>query len=294
MRASARLRLPDGRAVDLGPGQLIGRTPHAAAVIDDPRVGEAHALVSLRHGELHLLPLRRLLTVAGKSTSDVLLRPGVVVTLVDDLQVTVLAVVTPAELLGVHTAGQPVRLLSQVASIVGRPPRLIGKVEHDAHARLWSCGLAWRLQVRDGETIEVRAGDSFDVAGVRFRLVAVPVAPAASAATGPGDDGLRLVALAETVELHRRGREAITIGGTGARILAELIACQGPTGWEILARAVWPDSPDVAALRHRWDVALGRLRARLREEGVRELLRADGAGQVAIALDDGDEVDDRT
>ena len=75
---------------------------------------------------------------------------------------------------------------------------------------------------------------------------------------------------------------------------SELIACQGPTGWEILARAVWPDSPDVAALRHRWDVALGRLRARLREEGVRALLRADGAGQLALELYDGDEVDDRT
>jgi hypothetical protein len=297
MRAHARLRLPDGREVDVGAGDLIGRTPSAAAVIDDPRVSEAHAFVSLRHGELHLLSLRRLLVVAGKPLNDAVLRRGMVVTLADELRLTVLDVITPSELLGIHAPGQPVRLLSQVASIVGTPPRVVGKVEIDAHAQLWSIGVAWRLRVRDREAIEVRPGDAFEIGGVRFTLVQVPIGqagPSATAAGGAVVESIRIVAFYDTVQLHRRNREVLTIGGTGARILSELIACQGPTGWEILARAVWPDSPDVAALRHRWDVALGRLRGRLREEGVRELLRADGAGQLALELYDGDEVDDRT
>ena len=55
-----------------------------------------------------------------------------------------------------------------------------------------------------------------------------------------------------------------------------------------------PDAASEATLRHRWDVALGRLRARLRELGVRDLVRSDGAGQLALELYDGDQVDDRT
>jgi hypothetical protein len=297
MRATALLRLPDGREVEVGPGDLIGRTPSAAAVIDDPRVSEAHAFVSLRHGELHLLSLRRLLVVGGKALNDAVLRPGLVVVLADELSLIVVDVVTPSELLGIRAHGQPIRLLSQVASVVGTPPRVVGKVELDAHAQLWSIGLAWRVRLRDREAVELAPGDSFEVAGVRFTLVPVPIGQAGPSATMAGGaivETLRIVAFYDTVQIHRRNREVVTIGGTGARILSELIACQGPTGWEILARAVWPDSPDVAALRHRWDVALGRLRARLREEGVRELLRADGAGQLALELYDGDEVDDRT
>ncbi|HVV86902.1 MAG TPA: hypothetical protein VHE35_27880 [Kofleriaceae bacterium] len=299
MRASALLRLPDGREVEVGPGDLIGRTPSAAAVIDDPRVSEAHAFVSLRHGELHLLSLRRLLVIGGKAVNHAVLRPGLVVVIADELRLTVVEVVTPSEVLGIHACGQPVRLLSQVASVVGVPPRVVGKVELDAHAQLWSIGLAWRMRLRDRDAVELHAGDSFEVAGVRFTLVPVPIGQAGATATATASGGavvesIRIVAFYDTVQLHRRNREVVTVGGTGARILSELIACQGPTGWEILARAVWPDSPDLAALRHRWDVALGRLRARLREEGVRELLRADGAGQLALELCDGDEVDDRT
>lgn len=46
------------RRVDRAPGDLIGRLPGAALQIADPRVSEAHAMVSLRAGELVLLALR--------------------------------------------------------------------------------------------------------------------------------------------------------------------------------------------------------------------------------------------
>jgi WD40 repeat protein len=95
MRTCATLRLPDGSSVEIGPGDLLGRTPTAAALIDDPRVSEAHAFCSLRHGELHLLSLRRLLVVGGKPVNDVVLRPGLTIGIADELALTVLAVVTP-------------------------------------------------------------------------------------------------------------------------------------------------------------------------------------------------------
>ena len=50
----------DGDRHVLGVGDLIGRLPSAALVVDDPRVSEAHAIVSLRRAALHLLALRRL------------------------------------------------------------------------------------------------------------------------------------------------------------------------------------------------------------------------------------------
>lgn len=297
MRTCATLRLPDGTAVEVGPGDLVGRTPTAAAVIDDPRVSEAHAFVSLRHGELHLLSLRRLLVVGGKPVNDVVLRPGLAIGLADELVLSVEAVQTPAWLLGVRAAGQPTRILSQVASIVGAPPRVVARVEPDALASIWSIGDAWRLRLRGRPPRDVGPGDGFEIGDVTFTLVEVPIGqagPMATVAGGATAEPLRLVAFYDSVQVHRRNRELATIGGTGARILSELVACQGPTGWEVLARGVWRDEADVVALRHRWDVALGRLRARLRELGVRDLVRSDGAGQLALELYDGDQVDDRT
>ncbi|MBK9032425.1 MAG: hypothetical protein IPL61_14130 [Myxococcales bacterium] len=297
MRTCATLRLPGGQCVEVGPGDLLGRTPNAAAMIDDPRVSEAHAFVSLRHGELHLLSLRRLLVVGGKPVNDVVLRPGLEIGLADELAVVVEAVVMPAALLGLRAPGQATRILSQVASVVDSPPRIVARVERDAHAELWSSGDAWRLRLRGRAPQRVAPGDSFEVDGVRFTLVAVPIGeagPSATVAGGATAEPLRLVAFYDSVQVHRRNREIVTIGGTGARILSELVACQGPTSWEVLARGVWSDEADVLALRHRWDVALGRLRARLRELKVRELVRSDGAGQLALELYDGDQVDDRT
>ncbi|MBK7070990.1 MAG: hypothetical protein IPH44_01705 [Myxococcales bacterium] len=297
MRTCATLRLPDGSSVEVGPGDLLGRTPTAAAMIDDPRVSEAHAFCSLRHGELHLLSLRRLLVVGGKPVNDVVLRPGITIGIADELTLTVVAVVTPEALLGVRAPGQPTRILSQVASIIGTPPRIVPRVERDAAAALWSIGDSWRLRLRGRPQERVGPGDSFEVDGVTFTLTTVPIGqagPSATVAGGATAEPLRLVAFYDTVQIHRRNREIATVGGTGARILSELVACQGPTGWEVLARGVWTDEADAVALRHRWDVALGRLRARLRELGVRDLVRSDGAGQLALELYDGDQVDDRT
>jgi hypothetical protein len=296
MRPSATLRLPGGATVEVGPGALLGRTPAATAMIDDPRVSEAHAFVSLRHGELHLLSLRRLLTLGTKPVNDVVLRRGQVIGIADELTVEVLDVVTPTELLAVAAPGQPTRVLAQVASIVDDPPRLVARVEVDAHVQLWSVGESWRLRRRGGAAQPIGPGDTIEIAGVTFRLVTVPIGLAGPSPTiaGATAEPIRLVAYYDTVQIHRRNRAIATLSGTNARIISELVACHGPTGWEVLARGVWTDEADTGALRHRWDVALGRLRARLRELGVRDLVRSDGAGQLALELYEGDHVDDRT
>ena len=67
MRPTTRLQLPSGAMVLLGPGDLIGRSPTAALHIDDPRISEAHSMVSLRGSQLKLLALRGRHSVYGLS-----------------------------------------------------------------------------------------------------------------------------------------------------------------------------------------------------------------------------------
>ena len=76
MRVAAEVRLPDGSARELRPGDIIGRMRGAALCLDDPRISEAHALVSLRGSTLRLLALRGRMSVDGKPRSDAVLEPG--------------------------------------------------------------------------------------------------------------------------------------------------------------------------------------------------------------------------
>ena len=77
MRAYVRLALPDGSAVDLCPGDLIGRLWSAALRVDNARVSEAHALVSLRGQHLKMLALRGVNAVDKKRVTEDQLVPAV-------------------------------------------------------------------------------------------------------------------------------------------------------------------------------------------------------------------------
>jgi hypothetical protein len=58
MRAFVRFRDPRGEELELEPGDVIGRSWKAALWLQDPRVSECHAAVSLRDGGLRLIALR--------------------------------------------------------------------------------------------------------------------------------------------------------------------------------------------------------------------------------------------
>jgi hypothetical protein len=279
----------------VGHGDLIGRTPTAAVVIDDPRVSEAHAIISLRKGELYVLALRRMVIANSKPVEEALLVPGLTLTIVDEIMLTVERVEAPRMVLALTLPSGETQLLPQVASITTNPPRLHGRLIPDARAVVWSTGEVWRARHGD-RTMEVHAGDELAVDGQRFLFTMLPIGQASAESTEGSDVAapLRLVAFYDSIQLYQRNRKVHTLGGTGARILSELVACGGPTRWEIVAREIWPDEIDLAPLRHRWDVALGRLRARLRGAGVRDLIHSDGSGQLALELYDGDVVEDKT
>lgn len=295
MRAYASITVRDEVCL-VGHGDLVGRNPTAAVVVDDPRISEAHAIVSLRKGELHLLALRRLLVVEGKPVGEVRLTTGGTITLADELELVVGEIVEPAAVLAIAMPSGEVLVLPSVASVTTAPPRLHGKLVPDARAVVWSNGDRWSARIGD-ETRAIEAGSELVVDGERFRFELLALGRA-SALTTEGDGSvvspIKLVAYYDAVHIYQRGRKVHTLAGTGARIISELVACDGPTRWDVLARAVWPDETELQALRHRWDVALGRLRNRLRQANARELVRTDGAGQLALAIYPGDEVEDRT
>ncbi len=298
MRAFVRFLTPRG-PIDLGPGDMIGRLPSAALCIDDPRISEAHALISLRRGSLCLLSLRRMVAVAGTPTAEVTLEHGQVIELADELTLVVDEVHAPTDVLALRGPALGQRMLAQVTSVSAGPPlSVVGRFVPGADAHLWSAGATWRLRTDGGSDRDVHVGDSFLVGDSRLELCSVRLDTASPATTQHGGGvhtPLRVVAHYDTVEVHRAGRPPVTIGGQSARMLSELIACGGPVAWESAAREIWTDNAETHELRHRWDVTLWRLRRRLRDANVRaDLLVADRSGQVQLILYPHDVVEDRT
>ena len=295
-RAFVGVRLGDAYH-ELVPGDVIGRMRSAALPIDDPRVSEAHAMISWRYGAQWLLSLRRLIAVGGKPLSEVELTPGLRVTLAEGLELSVERVVNPTAVMAIEAPNLGVRPLAPVVSLyAGPPPRVVDRFEPGAAAHLWWSGEDWKAADDDGERV-VGDGDVLTVSGCGFRVRTV-LADGAGRSTswnGAIASPLRIVAHYDTVELHRAARPVASIGGIGARIIGELVSLDGPTDWETVAREVWNDGSDAFELRRRWDAALRRLRDKLRANGIRgDLLRADGAGQCQLVLYEGDTVEDRT
>ena len=274
----------------------MGRVWTAALAIEDARVSEAHALVSLRDGALVLLALRRLLRVAGREVRQVVLTPGLVVDLADGVSLEVEAVELPETVLALEGEGLGRRILSGAAFLrLGPPPELLPRYVPDARAHVWSYGAGWRYRVDGGEPHDLVAGQGIAVGDSFFRVVEVRLREASRSGTEVGNDvPLRIVARHVTVHLHREGQPICVLAGVAGRIVSELVVMGVPVSWEMLAAQIWPDEDDRGTLRRRWDVHLGRLRVKLREARIREdLVRPDGRGNLELVLAARDVVEDQ-
>jgi hypothetical protein len=299
MHASVRFLLPDGSRATLHPGDFIGRLWNAGLQLDDARISEAHALVSLRGGELKLLALRGLFAIDGQPSREVALVQGQRVALARGLELLVEAVLLPELVLAMEGPGLPRQVLSGTASLHLHPnPRLAFCYDAEAPAQIWSTGFGWRI-ARAGEvTQDLRPGDVFIVGGFEWRAVAVPTRAAERDATRTRDAiqrSLNLVTAYDSARICQEGSPPVILGGLSARILSELAAFGASAPWEVVAGEIWPAESDRNQLRRKWDVALARLRGRLREAGLRDdLVSADRSGQVGLLLYDGDSVEDRS
>ncbi len=299
VRASAELELPGGERVVVVHGDLIGRLDKAAVFLDDPRVSEAHAMVSLRGGQLVLLSLRRLVAVNGQPMREVPLCAGLELGFADGLIVKVVRVDVPERVLGLQAEGLGVRLLAAVASVVRHPtgPRVLSRFVPEAAAHLWWSGDVWKLRVAEADAVVVEAGHAFRVDDVSFTLVALPTTGPVLATRAEGAIGepLRIIASWDVAEIVRAGHPSVLLGGLAARIVSELVSLGGSAHWLTVAGEVWKGDDAGPDLRPRWDVALNRLRKKLRAAGIRQdLVSMDGVGQVVLSLGEADEVEDRT
>lgn len=297
MRAYVRLRTPEGHTWVLGPGDIIGRLDGAALHIDDARISEAHALVSLRGRELKLLALRGLFAVEGKPIDEVVLQAGMVIELARQVSLSIEEVVLPEVLLALEGDGLPRQVLTGTASLMVTPrPSLVSRYQGDAHAHIWDNGERWRLRIGSGPLRDVIPGETFEILGKKFRAVTVGIDGAGQAPTqleGSVHPRLRIVARFDTVHIHIDGKPVVALDGIAARIISELVAVGGPASWEVIAGQIWKGDEDRTQLRRRWDINLARLRRKLRESRVRaDLIRAGGTGQVELLLGDGDVVED--
>lgn len=297
MQASVRLRGPDGRSVVLFPGDTIGRSVRAALSINDPRVSEAHALVSLRCGSLNLLALRRRIAVDGSPCTEVELRPGLVVGLAQGLGLVVEALQLPQEVLAIEGTNLPRVALPPVSSLHTEPAlRLLPQFQEDAACHFWWNGAGWFARLPGGEARPIGPKDRWRFGSHEVALVTLTLGGAGADPTesrGAVDLPLHILTRFDHVEIRRGDDTRIVLGGVSARIVHELATTGAPVAWSEVAASVWPRRDEVAN-RRSWDVALGRLRLRLREAGLPEhLVSGNGHGLYTLQLDPLDRVEDR-
>lgn len=269
---------------------MIGRLGAAALSIHDPRISEAHALVSLRAGQLQLLGLRGRFRVHGKVRAQVALEDGLEVELAEGLVLHVDRVVLPPTVLGVRLPGIPDQILGSTVTVQVAPtPRLTPGWTPDAPLTLWRVDDRWFARTAEGDT-PIQAGDRLAIAGVPIEILEIPTAAGPNGTTAAEfSEPVRIDAHVDTVTVTVGAAPPTVIGGLPGRVLAELVVIGGPITWDGLARGLWHDA-DGPSLRRRWDITLTRLRGRLRDLGAHpHLIHADGTGHIQLLLRPGDQ-----
>ncbi|MCB9762004.1 MAG: hypothetical protein H6739_19430 [Alphaproteobacteria bacterium] len=288
MRAYVTLRSPDGEVYALSHGDVIGRLWSAAMPVDDARVSEAHAMVSLRGEALKLLSLRGLFSTGRRPMRELTLAAGQQITLARGVVIEVVSVELPETVLALEGEGVPTQVLTRVCSLLGgEAPALVSGYHQGAEALIWNMGSEWRIRTPTQDSALLEPGGVWILGGRPYRAVEVSLTSAAggdtvqrSAIQAP----LRIVTRFDTVHFHREGQPAVAISGIPARIVSELAAVGAPISWAAVAAEVWKDM-DRLTLRRRWDVNLSRLRSKLQKARLRgDLIRADGSGNFELLL----------
>jgi hypothetical protein len=277
-----------GRRTPLRPGSFIGRLASSSLRIQDPRVSEAHALVTLRGRELMLLALRGGLQVNGVVEDAVVLESGQQLSFAPGVEAQVLEVALPTQVLVLLADGaDPLEPCAAVHALL--PSRhWVPTWRPEALVHVWPTDAEWMIQVQ-GRAERVVAGASWVVGGITLRAAWVPLEQLASERTALAgtSEPVEVVGRSDTAELRRLGREPVTLSGLPARLVTELGLLGRPTAWEAVAAELWPDASEHRR-RHSFDRALQRLRRDLREHGLREdLVRAAGRGCYELHLGPG-------
>lgn len=268
------------------PGDVLGRHHRCTLAVADDRVSEAHAMLSLRGAELHLLNLRGGLRIDGRPVRDPRLVVGQSIAIAPRLELHVEDVQLPDLVWRLVGPGLDAVLSTAVSLLLDPTPRLVPGRVRGATAHLWHDGRSWHRD-RSGPLgpDAVVEGEGWQGRLVRGTLDGRVVTP-----TRTSEQQLRIETRYDTAQIFRGEIHALTIGGVTARILHELAELDGPVHWTLVARAIWRGEPD-ARIRRRWDKRLSRLRSQLREANLRDdLVASSGGGLVELLRYEGDTV----
>lgn len=298
MHPYATLQTPDGHTHALGHGDMIGRIWSAALQLNDGRISEAHAMVSLREGQLQLVALRGSFAVHGEPMGQVVLTPGLKLELARGLELLVMEVWLPEEVLGLEGPGFLRQMLPGVCSLVLDPhPRLCSGYREGAALHLWDTGDGWMQQVPQQSPQPLQPGQFLKLGNHVLQALAIPLRASGPPTQRQGevDRPLHIQANYDTVHIQRQGEIPVVFSGKQARLISELVSLGCPSSWQSLSEELWPEEDEPLIRRSRLDVVLSRIRRSLRARGVRsDLVRTDGAGMVELLLYPHDTVEDRS
>ncbi|TNE86949.1 MAG: hypothetical protein EP330_20285 [Deltaproteobacteria bacterium] len=286
------LRLPDASLAQLRPGDLIGRQWTSAVALQDDRISEAHAMVSLRGGDLRLLCLRGAVAVGGSLVDDPVLEPGLRFELAPGVGFEVVEVRLPTEVIAIRGPGIGTRALTGVCSLrLGDRPRLVAGHRSQADAWFFDDGHAWFMRCGGEVTGPLTPGDAITLGGWTGEVVLKALTGGPETVRQQAYVPLRIESFYDTVRFFRDGVLLVQLHGLGAKLVSELMEFDQPVAWEVVAEQLWKDSRERWVLRRRWDTLLRRLRLALDEGGVRsDLVCADGTGCIALVPYPGDEL----
>ncbi|MEO0603222.1 MAG: hypothetical protein AAF211_17415 [Myxococcota bacterium] len=280
----------DGAEFHLVAGDLLGRSPRSAVPLQDPRVSEAHALVSLRTDGFVLLALRGAVWTGERWGSEVALERGRHVKLAEGVTFRVKDVQLPHALLALLGLTEEPRVLNAPQwSLFAHPLRAEPRFDSSADAWVWaSDGLWWRrLEAEEAAPLDI--GDRFTLGGRRIEAVGVQLDEGRVSATVTERGrypALDITIGDELTTVRIAGRE-VRITGRPHDILrhtALLTRDRESVHWSEVAQRIWKANPT----EHNWYRNRTRLAATLREAGLPHEIHEVLQGQVRLCLRDED------
>jgi len=276
----------DGSHYRLAAGDLLGRSPRSAVPLQDPRVSEAHALVSLRGEGFVLLALRGMVWTGERWGAEVALTEGSRVTLAEGVSFVVRDVQLPHAMLALQ--GMPDGLLvlnAPLWSLSIAPLRAEVGFDGGAQAWVWSSDGQWWRRSGDAEALPLDIGDRFEVGPHTVEAVGVSVneGRVTRTVTERGrHPPLDIEIGEELTTIRMAGREA-HITGRPHDILRHtaLLTDDGRSvHWTEVAQRIWRVNPTT----HNWYRNRTRLAATLRDAGLPHELYEMHQGRVRIRL----------
>lgn len=276
----------------LGAGEQIGRSELAALCLDDPRISEAHAMVSLRGKGLKLLALRGRFRVGAEEHREITLESGLDVELAPGLFVTCVEVILPERVLAIEFGALPRLIPLGTTTFYTHPrPRIKHGYDPDGEAILWALGEHWRVQVMEtGEVLALDAEHAIALGTTELRTCYVSLEEMAYSKTRTSlREVKRIEVSGDRVKVWRQsspGKLPVLISGVPGRICAAVIKHEHAASVQEIIDAVWPGDASLEhTLRKRFDTGLKRLRVRLEQLGFgADVLELDGAGTLILKI----------